>query len=416
MKAYSLNSNDSNGSGLGALEALLTHGVNPTSQDSLGNTALSYLVKSWENYFLLHRHSSDTGEYDVAEMSAMISKILDSTKNRDYLTSVCTDPHLLFLALVFKEEDLAYKVLKYCPSVDEKAYRISKLSSLEAACHYGWCSRQLLEEVLQRSKVDRSEASTKSGLLLCACEGGSLYSMKRTVKDLLDLGFNPNDCSVEGRTAMMSAAEGGHVAIVEVLFHNGADVAAIDNNGWSVIHYACLSGNERLLYSLKRVISDWNTRITTKFHDASSHNATALHLAASLDNYALEFLLKNDLISDVNSLTHSKETALWMAAFSGISRNVSLLLDKNADDTTQALHMVSPLHIASGRGHLEVVNIFINKGSDLLLPDGSGLTPELLARKYGHQDIANILKEATSSRGKNELIRLDTTFKSLTST
>ena len=414
MKAYSSNPDDSNGSGLGALEALLTRGADPMSQDSMGGTALTYLVETWEDYFLDFSDINDDYGDDVAEVAAMITKIVDSTKNKDCLTSVIRDPHLLFLALVSRKEDLAHKVLKYWPSVDEKAYRVSELSSLEAACYYGGCSRHLLEEALRRSKVDRSGASTKSGLLLCACEGRP-YWMEETVKDLLDLGFNPNDCTMEGRTAMMSAAQGGHVAIVELLIYHGADVAATDNRGWSVIHYACQSGNRRLLYSLKRVISNWNARITTKFYDGWSYNATALHLAASLDGYALEFLLVNDLISDINSLTHNKETALRVAAFFGISRNVSLLLDVNADDTIQAWHIESPLHVAIRCGHLEVVNIFINKGCDLLLQDGKGLTPELLARKYGRHDIANVLKEKTSARGKNESIRLDTTFISLTS-
>lgn len=426
MKAYSLNPDDSNISGLGALEALLTRGADPMSQDSMGGTALSYLVETWEKYFPDYTATTYSIQDDVAEIAeeiaAMINKIVDSTKNKDCLTRVCKDPHLLFLALVFEEEDLAYKVLRHCPSVDEKAYRISKLSSLEAACCYGWCSRQLLEEVLRASKVDRSAASTRSGLLLCVYEEMPWdmeikpYRIKEIMEDLLDLGVNPNDCSVEGKTAMMSAAKGGDVAIVELLIYHGADVAATDDRGWSVIHYACQSGNERLLYSLKRVMSNWNARITTKLHDGWSYNATALHLAASLDGYALEFLLANDLISDINSLTHNKETALWIAAYFGISRNVSLLLDENADDTIQAWHIESPLHVAIRSGRLEVVNIFINKGCDLLLQDGKGLTPELLARKYGHQDLANVLKEKTSARGKNESIRPDTTFNSLTST
>lgn len=426
MKAYSLNPDDSNISGLGALEALLTRGADPMSQDSMGGTALSYLVETWEKYFLDYTATTYSIQDDVAEIAeeiaAMINKIVDSTKNKDCLTSVCKDPHLLFLALVFGEEDLAYKVLRHCPSVDEKAYRISKLSSLEAACCYGWCSRQLLEEVLRASKVDRSAASTRSGLLLCVYEEMPWdkeikpYRMKEIMEDLLDLGVNPNDCSVEGKTAMMSAAKGGDVAIVELLIYHGADVAATDDRGWSVIHYACQSGNERLLYSLKRVMSNWNARITTKFNSECVYNATALHLAASLDGYALEFLLANDLISDINSLTHNKATALCIAAYFGISRNVSLLLDENADDTIQTRHIESPLHVAIRCGHLEVVNIFINKGCDLLLQDGKGLTPELLARKYGHQDLANVLKEKTSARGKNESIRLDITFNSLTST
>ena len=400
---------------LGALEVLFTHGADPTSQDPTGSTVLTYLIKAWEEYNV--EVGVDHYIDFISQLAIMISKILNSTKDEDFLTSVCTDPHLLCLAIISGREELAYEVLKYSPSVDATAHRISGVSSLQAACYYGCCSRQLLEELLRRSKADRGAAGVTSGLLLCACEGGdSNMSMKETVMALLDLGSNPNDRSVEGKTAMMLAAKVGHVAVVDLLIHHGADVSATDNNGWSVIHYACQSGSAELLLSLKRVTTDWNASITAKIHKDWSHNATALHLAASLNGYALEFLLNYDLISNVNSLTHYKETALWIAALFGRSRNVSLLIDKNADDKIGACGSEPPLHAAIRYGCMEVVMVFIDRGCNLLLQNGSGLTPELVARKYGHPDIANVLKEKTSAGGKNEPVLLDATLSSLTST
>ena len=214
----------------------------------------------------------------------------------------------------------------------------------------------------------------------------------------------------------MLAAKGGHVAVAKLLIDHGADVSATDINGWSVTHYACQSGSEELLYLLKSITTDWDAKITAKIHKNWFYDATALHLAASLPGNALRFLLTNDLMTDVNSVTQDKETALWMAAFFGISRNVSLLLDKAANDTIRNCYSEGPVHVAIRCGHLAVVTTFMNKGCDLSLQDGSGFTPQLIARKYGHLDLANILKESSSAGGMNEPICVDVTSSQLTST
>ena len=415
VKAYSLNPLRSFDWGLDALEVLLKHGADPTSQDLMGSTAITYLVDIWEKQFL-RQEKIDDDMREATRSAAMITKILESTKDEDFLRKVCSDPHLLCLALVFGIEELAYIILEYHPSVDATASRISNLSSLQAACFYGRCSRRLLEELLRRSRADRGDVGATSGLLLCACEG-KYSQMEMTVMDLLDLGSNPNDRSAEGKTAMMSAAKRGYTAVVKVLIHRGADVSATDNNGWSVIHYACQSESEELLRSLKRVSTDWNGKITAKMHDQWSHNATALHLAASLEGCTLAFLLNNQLLGDINSVTHNKETALWIATLFGNSRNVSLLLDKNADDTIRAARGWGlPLHAAIRSGNLETVMIFIDRGCNLLLQDDSGFTSELVARKYGHPEIADVLKEATSPGGKVEPALLDVRFPCLTNT
>lgn len=390
-----------------AIPILLQNGADPTLQDNVGKTALMYLVEFWKKSFPTSRSVSYL-------CTTMIEEILGSSNDENFLSLVCADPQILCLALISRNERLTYKVLEYHPSVDARAFEVSGWSSLETACLYG-CSRLLLEELLRRSKVDRGTAGSKSGLLVLACSTRPRINMI-IVTDLLDLGFDPNDQTVEGKSALMLAVEVGDLAVAEILIHHGADVSAKDDNGWSVIHYACQSGSKKQLDSLKRVTVDWNASITIKLVDEWSYNATALHLAARHDSYALEFLLKNDLVGDVNSLTDNKETALWIAAFFGNSRNVSLLLDRNADDTIRAFELEPPLHAAIRYGSMEAVMIFIDRGCNLLLQDGSGFTPELAARKYGYPDIANMLKEKTSAAGKNEPVRLDATFSSLTST
>ena len=389
---------------LTAITILLQNGADPTLRDIVGKTALMYLVEFGIKSF--------TKGSSLDLCTAMIEKILGSRNDENFLSTVSADPHILCLALYSRNEALACKVLEYFSSVDAIAFEIFGWSSIEAACYSG-CSRQLLEELLKRSKVDRGTAGSKSGLLVLVCD--KPFINMTTVINLLDLGFDPNDQTVEGSSALMLAARARDLALVQILIDHGADVSATDNKGWSVIHYACQSGSKELLHFLKSLTTNWNARITV-FLNQEWHNATALHLAASLRGYALEFLLKYDLVSDINGLADNKMTALHIAALAGISRNVSLLLDKDADDKIQAFDSEPPLHIGVQIGAMEVVMVFINKGRNLFLQNGSGFTPELYARKYSHIDIANVLKGKTSAEGKNEPARLDVAFPSLTST
>lgn len=375
-----------------ALKILLQNGADPKMQDNKGKTALMYLVEVWKRIFL------DVGFVLAWNISViMIKEFLNSTNDEQFISYACTDPEILCLALISRNEELAYKALGYCSSVDETVNEISGLSCLKAACMYG-CSRQLLEELLERSEVEPGIAGSQSGLLICACTAKG--SIRMTVIDLLDLGFDPNERYPDGKSALMMAARKGDVAVVEILIDHGADLYASDNDGWSVIHYALQSGREKLWHYLRHLVSDWNATIAAELLGTEYQDATALHMAASLHSEALAFLLHNDLISDINHVAKPHMTALYIAICSTTSRNVDLLLRADAD-TTIFWHGIPPLHLAAERGYMEVVNVFVNRGVNLNTHDRFGLTPELLARKNGHLDVAKFLKEKASASHGN---------------
>ena len=372
-----------------ALEILLQNGADPRMQDNKGKTALLYLVEACKKIFLKYR-SIFASDISVT----MIKQFLNSTNDEQFLSDACTHPQILCLALISGNEELAYKALEYCSSVDATVNEISELSCLKTACSFG-CSRPLLEELLGRSEVARGIAGSQSGLLICACTVSGPDN-KMTVIDLLDLGFDPNERNTDGKSALMMAARNGDIAVVEILIDHGADIYAVDSYGWSVIHHALLSGREELWHFLRRRISDWNATITATVLGIKCRDVTAIHLAAHLDSNALDFLLHNDLISDINHVAKPQDTALCIAVRSGISTNVDLLLKAGAD-TTLSWDGLLPLHTAAGHGHLEVVKVFASRGVNLTTQDRNGLTPELVARIYGHLDVAMFLKEQTSA-------------------
>lgn len=337
---------------------------------------------------------------DPTASTAMIIAALDCLKDTNILVKLYSDTHLLCLALISKRETLASEVIKNSSIVDVAGSRDPQTSLLQLACQFG-CSRQLLEELLVRWRVERDPSGLKAGLAHLACEGDHMI-IESTVTDLLELGFDPDDRDMGGQTALILAAKQDNFAVVKALIRYGADASATGKLGWSVIHYACLTGNLELLQFLKNIPLDWNTRVTgVRAPGTTIQDLTALHIAAQNDDCALEFLLKNHLVADVNCANAAKETALYLSVLGGISRNVSLLLERNADDELLNMQSESPLHAASRLGHREILMIFVNNGCNLQLRDSSGFSPELLARRYGFVEIADFLKERTSGGGKD---------------
>ena len=377
-----------------ALKILLQNGADPKMQDSKGRTALMYLVEACKREFL------ESGLVYASSLSViMIQEFLNSANDEQFLSSACTDPEILCLALISRNETLAYKALGYCSSVDETVKGVSGLSCLKAACMNG-CSRQLLEELLRRSEVEPGIARSQSELLICACTASGLR-YHTTVIDLLDLGFDPNHHMVDGTSALMMAAQNGHLASVEVLIDHGADLYAINKYGWSVVHHALLSGRQELWHALLRRISDWNATIEANLLGIWSRDVTAIQLAASLNSNALDFLLQNGLVFDINHATEPLGTALCIAVRNRILRNVDLLLEADVD-TTLSCRGAPPLHIAACFGYLEIVKVFAKRGVNLTTQDRDGLTPELVARKQGYLDVAKFLKEKTSTGHGNK--------------
>ncbi len=290
------------------------------------------------------------------------------------------------------------------PNVDAKRHQIASFTPLQAACFYG-CSRPLLRQLLEGSKNRAAADGFGSGLLRLACQGNA-SEVHDTVLELLEANSDPNGHSsylgiTDGRTALMDAARQGNLTVVETLLFHKADVSATDHSGWSVVHHACIGGHAAILCALQRLQVDWNARIRIKLRSESFTNATALHLAASVENTGpLEFLLTRKVMSDINATTTAGITALGIASWLGHSQNVAFLLSNKADDMIADNGCGSyPLHQAARNGYLDVITTFIDYSVDLRVKDHRGMTPELHARDSGHFDVANMLEEYSKEEG-----------------
>ncbi|KAL8933454.1 MAG: hypothetical protein Q9216_006354 [Gyalolechia sp. 2 TL-2023] len=325
---------------------------------------------------------------------------------------ICTDPGLTISALHIGDEELVYNLLEHSPDVD---YISGRSSIVTTACTTG-CSSTLLEQLLARSSTVRNNNKNTS-LLRLACEAKAYRSLGM-VDVLLNKGFSPNDrCPTSGQTPLMIAARRGNVDTVNLLVSHGADTSVLDKNGFSAIHHACMMGCKKILQTLKATQIDWNHGGTWNAFSPPSppvNGASPLHIAASLDdNGILDYLLDEELICDINTITDSSETALYIATIYSRPMNVASLLSRGADTTIRdTLDGWCPIHVAAQNGDKAIISLFLNHKSNSEILDSQGLNCEMIARKYGHKDVAEIFREYSEKQGGNSETTSRTTTKS----
>lgn len=192
--------------------------------------------------------------------------------------------------------------------------------------------------------------------LISAANRGDADSVRR----LLEQGADVETRDDAGRTPLVAAAYGNHLAVAEILVEAGADVNAKDETVQSAY-----------------LIS------TSEVGD---------------DPRLLDLTLKNG--ADVESLDSYDGTGLIRAAERGYPKVIDRLLETDINvDHVNNLEWTALLEAIilgdGGPSHTEVVRLLIQKGNaDPNLPDGNGVTPLQHARQNGYTEIEEILTRA----------------------
>jgi|GEM_PF-2990276 len=157
-------------------------------------------------------------------------------------------------------------------------------------------------------------------LLLVAVDSNDTASISL----LLDKGADVNAMDTEGYTSLYAAIDLNYVAVIELLLQNGANVNAVDKHGY-----------------------------------------TALHAAADIGNINIVNLLLQKG-AEVNPVDKDRYTALMFAANRGYKEIVSLLLKAGADPTINDLYARTAASIKpelfTDKAILEIFKEAIDKG------------------------------------------------------
>ena len=191
-------------------------------------------------------------------------------------------------------------------------------------------------------------------VLMTAAHGGHFA----IVKTLLSAGAILEATDKSGDTALMKAVGAGHAEIVKVLLSAGANSKAIDKNGVNSLMLA--SGAQ--IVDLQKLISSTSS---DKFYFEINRELKEVveRLLAEQVN-TMKVLLEAASSEDINALDNTGWTALMYAAKIGSANATRLLINHDADVNLANADGWTALDIAEEIGDRGVARILRNAGAE----------------------------------------------------
>ncbi|KAF5016316.1 hypothetical protein F66182_12037 [Fusarium sp. NRRL 66182] len=181
---------------------------------------------------------------------------------------------------------------------------------------------------------------------------------------------------IKGANGLQLAAAFGLIKIVGQLLENGIDIAATDEDGGTALHRAAENGHVDLVMLLLHKGADINFQ-------KKKQRLTALHLAALNGHSAVvKSLLQEGAQADLQD--DDGWTALHVAALTGKIVVINVLLEF-VDVHQQGKDGVTALHCAAGQGRRDVVKMMKERGADVNTKDAYGWTALHWASKKRHE-------------------------------
>ncbi|XP_065335612.1 serine/threonine-protein phosphatase 6 regulatory ankyrin repeat subunit B-like [Cloeon dipterum] len=216
-----------------------------------------------------------------------------------------------------------------------------------------------------------------------------------------------------GKTALHCAAEHGYLERVKELINAGANIQAVDENGWNAFHFACSSVRYFDDDDEMNEIHENTVQIIQKLHSTDSQLAkektgrgqTGLHIHLKFSYCSVEVtrFLVEEIGVDVKAKDNNGCTALRIAVKKG-QRFVDYLMTKDIDLEVKTKRGRTCLHLAAGRGDLEALQTWIELGGDFNVVDEKGMTALHIAAENGHlQFVKKFLACATEEVQNQDL-------------
>lgn len=247
---------------------------------------------------------------------------------------------------------------------------------------------------------------------------------------LITQGADINANDDNGRTALMLAAQHGHLDIVNSLINADADINAKDGSDNCAINFAAQNGNvktitallkhgahldSQLVPSLLKWASEQNhPELLNILIEKGVHNKTV----DSQGNTALMLAAKNGHMDIVNSLINAgaevnapnnlSDSPLSLAIWHHQPYVANRLLQAGAQLTADYFLGPELLRQAGWQGHLELVDRLIEAGVPAYFQDRKGNSALTLAFQQGHYDIVIRLLEAGAFSYSNTTGAADT--------
>ena len=202
-----------------------------------------------------------------------------------------------------------------------------------------------------------------------------------------NLGTDLNLKTKNGRNCLHIASCYGHLNLCKTLVtkHN-FDVQLTDNEGFTVFHFSAKIGS----YELVKFFADIGGDIHLKTNDGFN----CLHIAADSGHFNLcKALIKKHNV-DGQTTNNEGQTALHYSARSGSYELFKLFIDMGTDVNLKMIDGLNCLHIAADSGHLNLCKKLINTHEiDAQTADNEGYTALHYSIKNGSYELINFFMD-----------------------
>jgi ankyrin repeat protein len=347
-------------------------------------------------------YSLDSTDYNYpvdTVCSRAICIAIDRGLRLDYLDGAELDLDSIFdIAARLRQESLLLKLLDTASIDFERPSRYkphhTPLQSLCAHC----CPVSTIRAATSRTKNIRAGDSQGLGPLhlLFSNDEAQHSNMAPVIHALLDAGVDPNEqTSRTGRTALMMAAGLDNISIdaFGTLVRSGAKVDVVDVRGCNALFYACNSGTE---YAINALIAAGSASLhaEAEFFDFPKREillCSPVHLAARRGMPGIvQTLLELERSVEGSDADDRSPSPLLMVEN---KETVRLLLDHGYDpNLLDASLGMTPLHVASWAGNVQIVHALLQAGCDKEALSHNGLSAWMFAIMKGHTRIAETLE------------------------
>lgn len=210
----------------------------------------------------------------------------------------------------------------------------------------------------------------------------TVYQQAEIAQLLVNSGVHINQSDQDGNCPLKIAVQINNIALTRLFLNAGADTHTIDKQGLTPHMRALAKASPKIIELFIEKHPDVNA-----FH----HNGNPSLIFACLNNHLECAQLLIDKGADINRANAiTGDTPLMTAVQGGDLELVKLLISKGADVNQANTMGVAPLLVAAVEGKLDITKLLISKGADVNQITLK-LTPLMVAIGTGHIEIVELL-------------------------